>query len=487
MEFADDGVFGLDEEEELDGGDDATVKHIRKRAKWDNDDYVCRGLILKDLRFGKIVSLFNVLHVPNIRKNLVSSSVLNNYGYKQVIESNKSVLSKDGFVLHSKDEALDKFKVVKTEVKLQQGSQIKRFKTDRGGEYMDTLGIECIFVGYAEHSKAFRFYVIEPNDSVLINSIIESRDAIFDENRLSSVPRPSRRLPNVTEYIGGLVVLKEVTEEVVQQPEPELRKSKRNRTSKDFGPEFQLYLIEGTRDEVSGQHSYCFNVEDDPKKFDEAMKFQDVAFWKEAINDEIDSIMGNNNCGIKQNSRVDYFDAYALVARISTIRLLIAIASIHNLNIHQMDVKTVFLNGELDEIYMNQSQGFILLGNKNKAFKKQTCITGSTIEYEFVALVAAGKETEWLKNLLFEIPLWYKPIAPIFIRCDSAATLAKVYSQMYNGKFRNLSVMHSMIRELITNGVISIEFVRFLADHLTKGLARDLVIKSAEGMGLKSN
>ncbi|GJS28259.1 zinc finger, CCHC-type containing protein [Tanacetum coccineum] len=43
------------------------------------------------------------------------------------------------------------------------------------------IGIKCIFVGYAKHSKAFRFYVIEPNDSVSINSIIESRDAIFDE------------------------------------------------------------------------------------------------------------------------------------------------------------------------------------------------------------------------------------------------------------------------------------------------------------------
>ncbi|GKF72059.1 zinc finger, CCHC-type containing protein, partial [Tanacetum coccineum] len=49
-------------------------------------------------------------------------------------------------------------------------------------------GIECIFVGYAEHSKAFRFYVIEPNESVSINSIIESRDEIFDENIFSSVP-----------------------------------------------------------------------------------------------------------------------------------------------------------------------------------------------------------------------------------------------------------------------------------------------------------
>ncbi|GKF37382.1 zinc finger, CCHC-type containing protein, partial [Tanacetum coccineum] len=36
------------------------------------------------------------------------------------------------YLLHSKDEALDKFKVFKTEVELQQGSQIKRFRTDRG-------------------------------------------------------------------------------------------------------------------------------------------------------------------------------------------------------------------------------------------------------------------------------------------------------------------------------------------------------------------
>ncbi|GKF55234.1 hypothetical protein Tco_0165574, partial [Tanacetum coccineum] len=74
-------------------------------------------------------------------------------------------------------------------------------------------------------------------------------------------------------------VPKEVIEEVMaQQLELELRKSKRNRTPKNFGPEFQLYLIEGTRDEVSDQHSYCFNVEDDLKIFDEAIKSQDVAF-----------------------------------------------------------------------------------------------------------------------------------------------------------------------------------------------------------------
>nr|GEV04838.1 zinc finger, CCHC-type [Tanacetum cinerariifolium] len=107
---------------------------------------------------------------------------------------------------------------------------------------------------------ASRFYVIEPNDSVSINSKTEYRDAIFDENRFSSVPRPSLRIFNGTKYIGGSMVPKEVTKE----------------------------------DDVFDQHSYCFNVEDDPKTFDEAMKSKDVAFWKEAINDKMDSIMGNN-------------------------------------------------------------------------------------------------------------------------------------------------------------------------------------------------
>nr|GEW08394.1 zinc finger, CCHC-type [Tanacetum cinerariifolium] len=51
----------------------------------------------------------------------------------------------------------------------------------------------------------------------------------------------------------------------------------------------------------------------------------------------------------KRKPGIDYFDTYAPVARISTIRLLIAMTTIYNLIIHQMDVKTTFLNGELDE------------------------------------------------------------------------------------------------------------------------------------------
>ena len=69
----------------------------------------------------------------------------------------------------------------------------------------------------------------------------------------------------------------------------------------------------------------------------------------------------------KQREGLDYFDTYSPVTRITSIRMLIAIAAIHNLEIHQMDVKTVFLNGNLDEeIYMEQPEGFIVHGQEKK-------------------------------------------------------------------------------------------------------------------------
>nr|GEX40298.1 hypothetical protein [Tanacetum cinerariifolium] len=143
--------------------------------------------------------------------------------------------------------------------------------------------------------------------------------------------------------------------------------------------------------------------------FDEAMQSRDVAFWKEVINNEMDSIMKNNtwilsdlppSCkplgckwifkikmkvdgtidkftrlviqSFKQKEGIDYFDTYASVTRISTVRLLIALDATYNLVIHQMDVKTAFLNGDLEEeVYMKQPKGFIMPGNKHKADQDQ--------------------------------------------------------------------------------------------------------------------
>ncbi|GKD42311.1 zinc finger, CCHC-type containing protein [Tanacetum coccineum] len=108
-------------------------------------------------------------------------------------------------------------------------------------------------------------------------------------------------------------------------------------------------------DEVSDQHSYCFNVEDDPKTFNEAMNCKPLGCkWIFKRKLKVDGTIEKFKTrlviqGFKQKLEIDYFDNYAPVARISTIRLLIAMPSIYNLIIHQMDVKTTLLNGELEE------------------------------------------------------------------------------------------------------------------------------------------
>ena len=63
--------------------------------------------------------------------------------------------------------------------------------------------------------------------------------------------------------------------------------------------------------------------------------------------------------GNKKTKGLDYFDTYSLVMRINSIRMVLTIVALRNLEVHQMDVKTTFLNGELDEeIYMEQPESF---------------------------------------------------------------------------------------------------------------------------------
>nr|GEU82249.1 hypothetical protein [Tanacetum cinerariifolium] len=315
------------------------------------------------------------------------------------------------YLLHAKDEALDKFKIYKTEVKLQQNYLVKTLRTHRGGEYYDLVFFQSVGIIHetiAPYTPQQNVVAERKNKALkeMVNSMLsysslsegfwreaiavvrlpdlkrktfgekESRDAIFNENRFLSIPRPKDIIPNVQES---------------------------------------------------------------------------------QMDDHIDDVP--NEILEPQKEGTDYFDNYAPVARITTIRLLLALAAIHNLVIHQMDVKTTFLNDDLDEeVYMKQPKGFVMPGTDQNqvdetkkflssrvlmkdmgeadvildakdssstngwvfllrggaiswVFKKQTCITSSTMEFEFVALADAGKEAKWLRNLIHEIPIWPKPIA----------------------------------------------------------------------------
>ena len=81
--------------------------------------------------------------------------------------------------------------------------------------------------------------------------------------------------------------------------------------------------------------------------------------------------------GYTQKEGVDYEETFSLVVRFASVRLILAIIANLNLELYQMDVKTAFLNGELDEeIYMDQPIGFVTKGQEHKVCKLKRSIYG---------------------------------------------------------------------------------------------------------------
>ncbi|KAK1649516.1 hypothetical protein QYE76_067321, partial [Lolium multiflorum] len=192
--------------------------------------------------------------------------------------------------------------------------------------------------------------------------------------------------------------------------------------------ERQLERLEHTHDKVLGDvrarvstrrqlanfsihHSYISLVE--PKKVFEALEDPD---WLEAMHDELNNFKRNKvwtlvekpkECrnvigtkwifknkqdefgnvvrnkarlvaqGFSQIEGIDFGETYAPVARLESIRILLAYASHHNFKLQQMDVKSAFLNGPLhEEVYVKQPPGFEDLDFPNHVYKLDKALYG---------------------------------------------------------------------------------------------------------------
>ena len=228
-------------------------------------------------------------------------------------------------------------------------------------------------------------------------------DSVIDDQRNES---PTKLNPSMTSFSNG-------EKKKFENNSNETGRSQRIWKEKSFGPDFvstisNVFLVERDRTKVLNKIPLILNIEEDPKAFSETMTSRDVAFWKETINNEMDSVLPNNSwvlvdlpigskpikCkwvfrkkyntngsiqafnarlvanGFTQKEGVDYFDTYTLMARITYIKVLFALASIYKLHVHQMDVKTAFLNGDLKvEVYIKQPEVFILPDNEHKVCK----------------------------------------------------------------------------------------------------------------------
>ena len=84
--------------------------------------------------------------------------------------------------------------------------------------------------------------------------------------------------------------------------------------------------------------------------------------------------------------------------------------------------------------------------------------------------------------------MWPKPVPAICIHCDSQSAIGRAQNHMYNGKSRHIRRRHNTVRQLLSNEIISIDYIKSkenIADPLTKGLTKEQVYSSSKGMGLK--
>ncbi|KZV17034.1 hypothetical protein F511_34284 [Dorcoceras hygrometricum] len=127
--------------------------------------------------------------------------------------------------------------------------------------------IDCVFIGYALNSSAYRFLVHKTEISdISEGTILESRNAVLFEYKF---PCKEKKESSTKRAYETTIESSETNDEP--------RRSKRARIEKSFGPEFITYILD-----------------DEPQTIQEALSNPEAHFWKEAILDEIDSIMHNH-------------------------------------------------------------------------------------------------------------------------------------------------------------------------------------------------
>ena len=70
--------------------------------------------------------------------------------------------------------------------------------------------------------------------------------------------------------------------------------------------------------------------------------------------------------GFSQTKGIDFKDTFAPIARLDSLCLLLVVSAHFDMDIHHIDIKSAYLNGDLDEeIYMDQPKGFVVSGKEN--------------------------------------------------------------------------------------------------------------------------
>jgi len=278
---------------------------------------------------------------------------------------------------------------------------------------LDPKSKKCTFVGYGSDEFGYKFWDYQDH------KFIRSRDVIFNEkemykNRNHSLEEASMTpedSPKIVEYDGSSedveepqepVGAEEIEELVVppHTPTVEVRKSGRvGRPTQRYSPSLYYLLLTDAGE---------------PECFSEAAKAVDSIKWESAMKEEMNSLKQNQTWdltklpkgkkalhnkwvyrlkeeqngtkrykarlvvkGFQQKEGIDYTEIFSPVVKMTTIRVVLSMVAVDNLHLEQMDVKTAFLHGDLEEeLYMLQPEGFAEPGKEDMVCRLKKSLYG---------------------------------------------------------------------------------------------------------------
>ena len=281
-------------------------------------------------------------------------------------------------------------------------------------EKLEPKAEKCVFIGYPKETIGYTFYLrsegktfVAKNGSFLekefLSKEVSGRKVELDEVITPPLEQDSSAAREVVP-VAPTPTEEEVNDddhEASDQVTTEPRRSTRARSAPEWygNPVMEIMLLDNG----------------EPSNYEEAMAGPDSNKWLEAMKSEIGSMYenkvwtlvdlpddrraienkwifkkktdANGNVtvykarlvakGFRQIQGVDYEETFSPVAKLKSVRIMLAIAAFYDYEIWQMDVKTAFLNGNLkEELYMMQPEGFVDPKGANKVCKLQRSIYG---------------------------------------------------------------------------------------------------------------
>jgi hypothetical protein len=305
---------------------------------------------------------------------------------------------------------------------------------------LEPLGKRGIFVGNYEVSKAFRIYIPSHRHIEISRDVTFNEDAALKKSRrchLEDVYEEEPVIPRIANSVREVPKAVEPVREVVTFPNEEILEDhdvvdfqelpqmmishKRNpawaREPIQDGEKYGVH--EGTTRNVKRPKPFssymalmCDLLEKEPTCSEESIQKKE---WEDAMTEEYQSIIKNNVWeivlrtnskdvvsskwlfkikhvvdgsiekykerfvahGFSQKEGIDYEETFAPVARYTSIRTIIALATKMKWKLHRMDVKIVFLNGVIEEeVYIEKPQGFEVEDEKSHVCKLKKALYG---------------------------------------------------------------------------------------------------------------